>query len=75
MIKKFLDDNKDNIDKCEYLIPEVLQMTIADKTADVKVLGTDAKWYGVTYREDLPSVVDAIAKMVEDGEYPENLWS
>ena len=72
---KFLDDNKDNIDKCEYLIPEVLQMTIADKTADVKVLGTDAKWYGVTYREDLPSVVDAIAKMVEDGEYPENLWS
>lgn len=72
---KFLDDNKGNIDKCEYLIPEVLQMTIADGTADVKVLATNAKWYGVTYREDLPSVVDAIAKMVEDGEYPENLWS
>ena len=40
-----------------------------------KVLRSTDKWYGVTYREDKPVVVEAIAKKTADGLYPENLWA
>ena len=43
--------------------------------ADCKVLPTDSSWFGVTYREDKPHVVAAIAKLVADGEYPERLFT
>ena len=41
----------------------------------VKVLNTNANWYGITYREDLDEVKNAINDMIERGEYPYNLWS
>ncbi len=72
---KYLEENRDNLEKCEYLIPQVLQKIVAEGFADVKVIETDARWLGITYREDLPMVVGEIAKMVENGTYPENLWS
>lgn len=71
---KFLDDNKDNILNCEYLIPDILTMATEDDYAKTKVLPTKAKWEGVTYKEDKESVVLAINKLVNDGEYPQNLW-
>lgn len=71
---KFLEKNQDNYQKCEFLIPEVLFESIEENVAEVKVLPTNAKWYGVTYREDKESVVKAIEKMIEKGEYPNNLW-
>ncbi len=70
----FLKANEDNYQKCEFLIPEVLFETIKEETAEVKVLPTNAKWYGVTYRADKEGVVKAIEKMIEKGEYPNNLW-
>ena len=70
----FLKTNEDNYQKCEFLIPEVLFETIKEETAEVKVLPTNAKWYGVTYRADKEGVVKAIEKMIEKGEYPNNLW-
>lgn len=70
----FLRENENNYQKCEFLIPEVLFQTIKEETAEVKVLPTNAKWYGVTYREDKEGVVKAIEKMIENGEYPNNLW-
>jgi pimeloyl-ACP methyl ester carboxylesterase len=42
--------------------------------ATVDVLPTNSCWFGVTYREDKPVVVDAIQKMVDAGEYPVKLW-
>lgn len=69
----FLDSNKDNLDKCEYLIPDVVFQAIEDNFATTKVLKTTATWYGVTYKEDAASVKQALAKMVEDGIYPNNL--
>ena len=42
---------------------------------DVKVIDTDAKWVGVTYKEDKDSVVEYINKLIEKGEYKNNLWS
>lgn len=71
---KFLDQNKDNMEKCEYLIPDVLFDSINEKYATCKILQTEATWYGVTYKEDAAGVKTALKEMVERGEYPKNLW-
>lgn len=71
---KFLDENKDNILKCEYLIPDVLTMATEEGYAKTKVLPTTAKWEGVTYKEDKESVVKAIQNLIDKGEYPQELW-
>lgn len=72
--KLFLEKNKNDSEKCEFLIPDVLFQTIEEDIAEVKVLKTKAKWYGVTYREDKESLVKAIQNMIDKGEYPDNLW-
>ena len=61
--------------KCEYFLPLVVSELIDEGKAAVKILHSTDKWYGVTYREDKPVVVEAIAKKTADGLYPENLWS
>lgn len=71
----FLDENQNNLEKCEYLIPDVLFKSIADKYATATVLKTTATWYGVTYREDTDSVKTALKQLVENKEYPNNLWN
>lgn len=70
----FLENNKDNLEKCEYLIPDVLFKTITEEYATARVLETTATWYGVTYKEDADSVKTALATMVKDNIYPNNLW-
>lgn len=72
--KEFLDNNKDNIEKCEYLIPTVLAKGINDNFCNVSVIDTTAKWAGVTYKEDKQSVVDYINSLIEEEEYPNKLW-
>ena len=42
--------------------------------ATTTVLNTDAVWYGVTYKEDLPKLQETIDKLIKEKEYPENLW-
>jgi len=71
---EFLNNNKDNLDKCEYLLPESVFEKIKEENMKVRVVTTSSKWYGVTYKEDKESVVNAIRNMIESGEYPENLW-
>ena len=72
--KEFLDKNQDNLEKCEYLIPDVLFQTIEENYATCKVISTTSTWYGVTYKEDADGVKKALKDMVEKGEYPEHLW-
>ncbi len=72
-MNEYFKENEDNLDKCEFLIPIELERAI-EEGKTVKVLNTNAPWYGITYREDLDEVKDAINKMIEDGEYPSNLW-
>ena len=77
--KGFLENNKDNLEKCEYLIPDVLFKSIDDKFATCEVIPTTATWYGVTYKEDTPAVRESIKKLVktkenEEGDYPLHLW-
>lgn len=71
---KFLDSGKSDLDNFEYLIPDLLKECLKNNEISVKVLKTNAKWEGVTYKEDKEQVVNAIRKLVEDGEYKENLW-
>lgn len=71
---KFLDDNKDNLETCEFLIPDIVKESIDDNFARVKVLDTTSVWYGVTYKEDTPNVKESIKKLIDNNEYPNNLW-
>jgi len=71
----FLDNIlPDNPLKGEYFLPMVVSSLIHERKADVKVLDSPDKWYGVTYKEDKKAVVSAISKMKRDGIYPINLW-
>ena len=60
--------------KSEWYIPFVVDELIKEGKADCKVLPTDSRWFGVTYREDKPYVVSEIAKLVDSGEYPKKLF-
>ena len=75
----FLEKNKEKLDKCEFLIPDVLFDSINNGYSTCKVIPTDSTWYGVTYKEDAPAVkesIKALVKMEEDheGDYPLHLW-
>ena len=60
--------------KSEFYIPTVVNEAIRCGAAKVKVLDTDASWFGVTYAADRPGVVEKIRDLVDAGEYPEQLW-
>lgn len=71
----FLDENlPKNPMKCEYLLPFTVDGMIKSDKADVKVLQSSDRWYGVTYQEDKPGVVNALKEKHEEGVYPTPLW-
>ena len=71
----FLDKGlKENPMKCEYFLPTVVSNLLGEDRATVAVLKSADKWYGVTYKEDKPVVVEAIQKMKDEGRYPQHLW-
>lgn len=61
--------------KSEFLIPTVTNSLIEKGIVTMKVLSSEAKWFGVTYKEDKPIVMDKIKALVAAGKYPENLWN
>ena len=60
--------------KSEFLIPTVVNHLIQSQKEQVAVLSTKAKWFGVTYKEDKPSVMAAINFLINLGQYPKNLF-
>ena len=64
-----------DLTKDEFLIPSVISDGIKNNLCKVKVLDTTAKWVGVTYKEDKEMVEFYIKSLIEDNEYPSNLWS
>lgn len=60
--------------KCEYFLPFVVTELLHEEKADVRVLKSEDKWYGVTYHKDKQSVVEALASMRKNGLYPEKVW-
>jgi UTP-glucose-1-phosphate uridylyltransferase len=73
LFRTFAMENKEN-PKAEFFIPLVAEHLVKTNTADFKVIPTDSKWFGVTYKEDKPIVQASIDQLVQDGVYPENLW-
>lgn len=71
----FLDQAlAENPIKGEYLLPNVVRDLLSAGKATVKVLSSPDKWYGVTYQEDKPCVVQAMADKAAQGIYPTPLW-
>ncbi|MEL7603951.1 MAG: sugar phosphate nucleotidyltransferase [Bacillota bacterium] len=65
---------RDNPLKCEYLLPTSVHGLIQSGAASVRVLKSHDKWFGVTYREDMPIVQAAVRTLKTEGVYPERLW-
>ncbi len=65
---------KENPMKCEYFLPSVVSDLIEEDKADVKVLRSEDRWYGITYKEDKEAVVSAVQKLKDTGVYPQHLW-
>ncbi len=71
----FLDEGiKSNPMKCEYFLPAVVSRLLAEDKATVEVLKSHDKWYGITYKEDKPVIMEAIREMKDKGIYPDSLW-
>lgn len=71
----FLDGGlRENPMKCEFYLPSVVNSELQDGRATVRLLPCDEVWHGVTYKEDLESVVSALAALHREGVYPPRLW-
>lgn len=73
---QFIEFLKTNIQlsKSEFYIPFVVFEMIKTGKANVEVLQADSPWFGVTYQEDKPYVIEQIQKLTDQGVYPEKLW-
>ena len=71
---EFLANVKEGDLKAEYLLPTIVDQCIRKGKAKVRLLETQDKWFGVTYKEDKPAVVEAVRKLIADGVYPEKLF-
>jgi hypothetical protein len=69
----FVKDNYTNI-KSEFFIPLLAEDFLENQNGTIKVIPTSAQWFGVTYKEDAPTVQESIDKLVQAGEYPKSLW-
>ena len=73
LFDSFLEENEENL-KAEYFIPLIVNGFIENSTGSVKVLTSEAKWFGVTYKEDKESVEKEIHKLKKESIYPKHLW-
>lgn len=73
LFHEFLDENMDN-PKAEFFIPIVADKYSKSGMGVIKVIPTQAQWFGVTYKEDAPGVQQSITNLVNSGEYPNDLW-
>ena len=73
--KEFLSDPKNQANpKSEFFIPLMVDTLIKQGKATCEVLDTTSKWFGVTYPEDRPEVVAKLARLHQDGQYPDNMF-
>ncbi len=67
---KFLENLSENREKAEYYLPSAVDSAVKEGKAEVTVLQSEDRWYGVTYAEDKQSVTEALTKMHNEGKYP-----
>lgn len=73
MWQEFLPANTDNL-KSEFFIPTIANNLIQAGKAAFEILEGGKTWFGVTYTEDKPGVIEALKQLHARGEYPKNLW-
>ena len=73
LFSDFVNSNYDSL-KAEFYIPFAIDNLINSSSASVKVLRSDAKWFGVTYKEDKPLVIEKLKQLIKAGIYPAKLW-
>ena len=61
--------------KGEYLLPTIVDGLLHEGKANITVRKSEDRWFGVTYKEDVPEVISAIAGLIEAGAYPQKLWN
>lgn len=77
---KYIDDNikeffeKSDLSKDEFLIPTLIRKSINDKAYTCNIINTDAKWCGVTYKEDKEQLIEFLNKLYDEGAYPKDMW-
>ena len=71
--KRFLSEKHPDELKCEYYLPFAVCDMLENKECDVKVYASEDSWYGVTYKEDKPFVVESIAELKNNNIYPKKL--
>lgn len=72
--KDFLANVEEGDLKSEYLLPNIVDKLLKEDRANVKVLETQDRWFGVTYKEDKETVQEAFRELIADGVYAEMLW-
>lgn len=72
--KEFLANVEEGDLKSEYLLPNIVDKLLKEERANVKVLETQDRWFGVTYKEDKETVQEAFAGLIQDGVYEAKLW-
>ena len=72
--KDFLENVEEGDLKSEYLLPNIVDKLLKEERANVKVLETQDRWFGVTYKEDKETVQKAFRELIADGVYAETLW-
>jgi NDP-sugar pyrophosphorylase family protein len=72
-VEKFIREKGNDL-KSELYIPTVVSELIDSRKASVKVLGSTAEWFGVTYKEDRSYVVERLKSLTDKGVYPSPLW-
>ena len=72
--KDFLMNVEEGDLKSEYLLPNIVDKLLKEERANVKVLETQDRWFGVTYKEDKETVQEAFRELIADGVYAETLW-
>ena len=70
----FLEKNKEDLSSCEFFIPTILTKYIKNNCGKIKVVDTNEKWYGITYKQDKDTVCKGIKNLVDLGFYPKQLW-
>lgn len=71
--EEFIQENSHQL-KAEFYIPTVVNRVINEGKGTVKMLKSQEKWFGVTYKEDKTYAQNAVRKLIDAGVYPENLW-
>ena len=73
LFDEFLEANKENL-KAEFYIPYIVSDILKSGKTSIEVLKSEAKWFGVTYKEDKEIVQKAIEELKNQKIYPQNLW-